>query len=317
MNHESQNELLSAYLDGELTADQRAQVEHLLATKPAARKLLEELRTLSATLKSLPRQKVGEDLSDVVLRSAELRMRTEPADGEKTGTEASAETKHEEKQKIGTGASIEPVPVYSTILRRLKNPRMWVWEIVIVAVAVMLLVYYPSQNANRNVAPSGSAERNIAMANKAEGKPASQPQSSMRAAPSPATVEMKEALDVQIVRGKRPGRAGQSESPLAGKQPAAPDVSALAEKQPPAAAEPAAPTSTPAAGLAIQGQPQPGGSQIAKNINASKAPAEIKLDEPPVEKEPADRAKEKAASADELLVVRLRDHAGGLEESRL
>ncbi len=144
MNYESQNELLSAYLDGELTADERAQVEHLLATKPAARKMLEELRTLSATLKSLPRQKMGEDLSDIVLRTAELRMLTEAADGETAGTCASEEQIHEEK--------IEPAPVYSTILRRLKIPRMWVWEIVIVAVAVLLVVYYPNQNANRNAA---------------------------------------------------------------------------------------------------------------------------------------------------------------------
>jgi hypothetical protein len=109
MNHESQNEMLSAYLDGELTADQRAQVEQLLERKPAARKLLEELRSLSATLKSLPRHKVGEDLSEIVLRTAELRMLTEPADTEKTGTDTSTEPKNEEEQKMGTGASTELV----------------------------------------------------------------------------------------------------------------------------------------------------------------------------------------------------------------
>jgi hypothetical protein len=242
MNHDPQNEMLSAYLDGELTADEQAQVEHLLATKPAARKMLEELRVLSATLKSLPRQKVGEDLSDIVLRTAELRMASKSADGEKTRTDASTETMHEEKQKMGTDASTEPVPVYSTIIRRLKNPRIWVWEIVVVAVAVMLLVYNPNQNADRNAAPSGNVDRNIAMASKPEEKPASPPESSMRAAASPAAVEMKESLDVQIIRGKRPDTAKGSGSALAepvahgapalaGKQSVATGTSTLAEKQ--------------------------------------------------------------------------------------
>ena len=43
MNDPSENELLSAYLDGELTADERAEVERLLAANPAAREALDEL----------------------------------------------------------------------------------------------------------------------------------------------------------------------------------------------------------------------------------------------------------------------------------
>ncbi len=175
---------------------------------------------------------MGEDLSEIVLRTAELRMLTEPADAEKTGTDISAEPKNKAEQKKGTVASEEPAPIYSTILRRLKNPRIWIWEIVIVAVAVLLVVYYPNQNANRNVAPSGNAERNIAMAAKPEEKPTSSPQSSMRAAPSPAAVKQMEPLDVKMVRGKRSDTTGGSGFTLADKHPAAPDASTLAEKRP-------------------------------------------------------------------------------------
>ena len=71
-----QQELFSAYLDGELTVAEQAEAERLLATDAAARQLLEELRTLSATLQGLPQQRVGEDLSQRVLRSAEERMLT-------------------------------------------------------------------------------------------------------------------------------------------------------------------------------------------------------------------------------------------------
>jgi hypothetical protein len=305
MNDLPDNELLSAYLDGELTAEERAQVEHLLATKPAAGKLLEELRSLSATLKSLPRQQLGEDLSENVLRIAERRMLTE---------------------KMGTGSAEVPVPIFSkpapifsTILRRLKNPRVWVWEIVIVAVAVLLVVYYPDQNANRNVAAPGNAERNIAMVSKPEVKPTSSDRSSMRAAPSPTAVEQIEALDVQIA-GKKPlDASGRSGVTPADKQPVAQaEASALRKSGDEAGktdasgrleglekpAESAAPTSTPAAGLAIQSRSPSGGTRIAETLNASKSLSQIKPAQPPAEKKLADQPKSPAASADELLVVR-------------
>ncbi len=69
-------ELLSAYLDGELTAAQQARVERLLAENPKAKQLLDELRALSATLQSLPQEKLGEDLSPFVLRQAERELLT-------------------------------------------------------------------------------------------------------------------------------------------------------------------------------------------------------------------------------------------------
>jgi hypothetical protein len=79
------------------------------------------------------------------------------------------------------------------------------------------------------------------------------------------------------------------------------------------AAEPAAPTSPPAAGLAVQSPSKSGTAQIAQKINASEPPSQIKPAEQPAEKEPADLAKEKAASADELLVVRCEITPGALK----
>ena len=62
MSNWSEDELLSAYLDGELIAAEEAKVERLLAANPAAQQLLDELRALSATLQTLPQQDLGEDL---------------------------------------------------------------------------------------------------------------------------------------------------------------------------------------------------------------------------------------------------------------
>ena len=46
MNEVPDTEWFSAYLDGELTADEQLRVEKMLAVSPEARQLLEEFRAL-------------------------------------------------------------------------------------------------------------------------------------------------------------------------------------------------------------------------------------------------------------------------------
>ena len=72
-------ELLSAYLDGELTAQEQAQIERLLAESAEARQLLEELRLLSQSLQRLPVHKLKEDLAAKVLQEAQRREAESPA----------------------------------------------------------------------------------------------------------------------------------------------------------------------------------------------------------------------------------------------
>lgn len=61
-NSSNLDELLSAYIDGELTDEERAQVELRLENDPAARELVAEMRALSSTLRGLPREKLAEDI---------------------------------------------------------------------------------------------------------------------------------------------------------------------------------------------------------------------------------------------------------------
>lgn len=125
-----ENELLSAYLDGELTADEQAEVEQLLSRSPAARQLLDELRTLSSTLQSLPQYKLAEDLSQWVLRIAQRRILTEPAEPG-------------ELPKPAPPTGTEPAPSRRAILRRVFNSRALAWSALTVAVAIMLTVFSP------------------------------------------------------------------------------------------------------------------------------------------------------------------------------
>ena len=71
MSLEFSDELLSAYLDGELSPAERARVESHLAADPDARQLVEELRALSADVRELPRYAAGEHFSQRVVQAAQ------------------------------------------------------------------------------------------------------------------------------------------------------------------------------------------------------------------------------------------------------
>jgi anti-sigma factor RsiW len=71
MNEHPLDDLISAYVDGELSPAETAEVEKLLADSAEARQLLEEFRALGASLRALPKLQLGPDFQERVLRQAE------------------------------------------------------------------------------------------------------------------------------------------------------------------------------------------------------------------------------------------------------
>src|SRR5688572_18300507 len=71
------DELLSAYLDGELTADEQALVERALADDAQLRQLHDDLRALRQSLQSMPRLKLGDDFTARVVRQAQKALENE------------------------------------------------------------------------------------------------------------------------------------------------------------------------------------------------------------------------------------------------
>jgi hypothetical protein len=63
---EIDDELLSAYLDGELSTEEHARVEERLRSDPAARRLVEELRAVSGAVQGLPRETYAGDMQQRV-----------------------------------------------------------------------------------------------------------------------------------------------------------------------------------------------------------------------------------------------------------
>lgn len=147
-------ELLSAYLDGELTADQQAHVERLLAASAEARQLLEDLRTVGQSLQSLPVYKLAEDLTPRILQEAQRRKQsalpasTAPTLGPSTAPQAASEaaprpTDGWQAPDAAVGKD-RPGLGWNTLFRRLLNSRGIVWSATAVAVAVLLWWFGPA-----------------------------------------------------------------------------------------------------------------------------------------------------------------------------
>lgn len=123
-------ERISAYLDGELSQREAAEVERLLASDPTAKLYADELRGLSQLCQTAPSPTFTRDLSSSVMAEALRRQ-------------AMSETNNEEELA-------EPESYYGLPLG--KGSRGWVWGILAAAAAVMIGFY------GRPEAPQGRAQ---------------------------------------------------------------------------------------------------------------------------------------------------------------
>jgi len=146
-------ELLSAYLDGELTAEEQDRVERWLVDDPAARQLLDEFRALSGTLQGLPSHALGEDLSVGVLQRAEREILLGRA-----GADGEAPSKYRAEGRktstSGTGAGLSAAEGgWRRRLARMFGARALGWSVAAVAVALLLMLSVePDRDGDRDLA---------------------------------------------------------------------------------------------------------------------------------------------------------------------
>ncbi len=67
-------EAIAAYLDGQLSADERQAVEQILLDEPASRRWFAQMKRMRELLGELPRYRLEEDFAEGVLREAEQAM---------------------------------------------------------------------------------------------------------------------------------------------------------------------------------------------------------------------------------------------------
>lgn len=138
----SENELLSAYLDGELRSDEKARVEELLDRDPAAREFVAELRALGAAVRSLPAHKLDNDFAPRVASLAKGRAESE-----------SGELRVEKDRPSGQGAWRRGLG------ERFLRPRALMWPGVAVAVALAFWAMDGRRPPENNTTGGQTAER--------------------------------------------------------------------------------------------------------------------------------------------------------------
>ncbi|MBA4104244.1 MAG: hypothetical protein C0485_00675 [Pirellula sp.] len=144
-NDDFDDELLSAYVDGELTAAEHALVEERLRSDPTAAALVDELRSLSSAIKSLPRETLGRDLRAGVLAEVEQAR----ADLDSHGPAA---------QSHSTTLPLTPVDRWSGIRRGL------VWSALAIAATVLIAVFQPAELAQDERELARAEKRQAAVA---------------------------------------------------------------------------------------------------------------------------------------------------------
>lgn len=139
---------ISAYLDGELTAAERAEFEHWLVGQPDAQRLLEELRAVSQTLQGLPRETLEPDFARRVLHQAELSVLLadgQPRDGvlpfPLTGPQSAGDAPH-------GNASAAPSP--GVDWGRWSRPLLW--SSLAAAAALLIAFLTPSTEPHSSLA---------------------------------------------------------------------------------------------------------------------------------------------------------------------
>lgn len=131
------DELLSAYIDGELTAEELRAVEQWIATDPAASAMVEELRAVSGAVQSLPAATVPAEWTAKLHKRLDVVARGE-------GNTGSADT----TRSLSIGRSM----------------RGWMWSAAAIAAAVLIMFILPRE-----------AEQDLAMREREAPAPAAAP----------------------------------------------------------------------------------------------------------------------------------------------
>ncbi len=191
-------ELISAYHDGELSGEDLARAEQLLATQPELRQLLEDLRAMSASLGAVPRTQLGDEFPARVLRKAEREMFTSAAKPAAKPAEEAAKP----------AAPIEPAR--TSALRWPRGRRPWLYAAAALAAAIVIMLFDNSRDrVAQQVADAPRNER----ADRVARDPGA-----FEAAPAPATTA---AAPVDALQSAAPEAKSAPASALAPAAPAA------------------------------------------------------------------------------------------------
>jgi hypothetical protein len=145
MRLEPTSELISAYVDGELTAYEQAVVEQAMRDDPDVRRMHDELRALRFTLQSLPRYEPEQDLTERIMRQAERKMLS--------GGDSARPGRHEEESTTPLPL-VAPPPAVATTSDSWRTWSVAISVIGTLAALVLFVLWLPKPTDQFGVARS-------------------------------------------------------------------------------------------------------------------------------------------------------------------
>ena len=199
--NESREELITAYIDDELSAEDRARVETWLAENAELRQLHDELLALRAGLQALPKHTLEHDLAAAVL------LRAQQSDSPAEEPTQADETK--DASAVGNAAGT--IIPHTAWWQRGSSWRRVVWPALAVAAALVVLVYDARQRP---------AEQEVAQAPEHEAASAGRPPAGAAELSAPGEASLDEpstgqASESLAGRSKGPGFDIKPRSPEA------------------------------------------------------------------------------------------------------
>ncbi len=139
MNAFYDDQRISGYLDGELSADEQSRFEEEIAQNAELRQVVDELRALRSDLDLLPRARLEEDFAARVLRRAEREVLS----GGLTAPPVDDATPNTEKTSVA-----QNTPAYRSTWSRERFTRPLIWSAAAIAAGliVMALTHEPANN---------------------------------------------------------------------------------------------------------------------------------------------------------------------------
>lgn len=157
MNDPNREELISAYLDGELSAEEQAHVERLLAESPELRRWCDELKGMRTRLQALPRRQLGTDFAAAIAARAK-QAQEEAASSAALSAAAFSPAPKPVAQPVAKPAAMKPAATKPTATKPKKDepeispsrwpfanvsPRMLFWPLAALAAALLLMFAVP------------------------------------------------------------------------------------------------------------------------------------------------------------------------------
>lgn len=130
--HELADELLSAYLDDELSPAERAAVESRLANDPAAQQTLHQVRSVSQSIQRLPLENIGADVRGRIL---DRIQKLEPSAQPRTAADG---------QPSPAGDVLPKITIFN-------SRRSWIWASLAVAAGLMIMFLDRGEEKNKQL----------------------------------------------------------------------------------------------------------------------------------------------------------------------